>query len=96
MYENQLDLPLLHAGKVRELYAVGEGRLLMVATDKISAFDYVLDSLIPDKGMILNQLSQWWFGRLAGVVENHVISTDVPAAGRRPRGHLRAAGDDPG
>jgi phosphoribosylaminoimidazole-succinocarboxamide synthase len=84
MYENQLDLPMLHAGKVRELYAVDERLLLMVATDKISAFDYVLDSLIPDKGMILNQLSQWWFRRLAGVVENHVISTDVPApvAGR--------------
>src|SRR5215212_4956413 len=84
MYENQLDLPLLHAGKVRELYAVDKRRLLMVATDKISAFDYVLDSLIPDKGMILNQLSQWWFRRLAGVVQNHVLSTDVPSpvAGR--------------
>jgi phosphoribosylaminoimidazole-succinocarboxamide synthase len=80
MYENQLDLPLVHAGKVRELYEVGEGRLLMVATDKISAFDYVLDSLIPDKGVILNQLSQWWFRRLAGVVENHLISTEVPTA----------------
>jgi phosphoribosylaminoimidazole-succinocarboxamide synthase len=84
MYADQLDLPLVHAGKVRELYAVGAGRLLMVATDKISAFDYVLDSLIPDKGLILNQLSQWWFHQLADVVENHVISTDVPGpvAGR--------------
>src|SRR5215210_6894919 len=80
MYQDQLDLPLLHAGKVRELYALGEGRLLMVATDKISAFDYVLDSLIPDKGLILNQLSQWWFQQLADVVENHVISAEVPAA----------------
>jgi phosphoribosylaminoimidazole-succinocarboxamide synthase len=80
MYEDQLDLPLIHAGKVRELYAIDAGRLLMVATDKISAFDYVLDSLIPDKGMILNQLSVWWFGQLAELVENHVVSEDVPAA----------------
>ena len=84
MYANQLGLPLVHAGKIRELYALDDNRLLMVATDKISAFDYVLDSLIPDKGLILNQLSQWWFGELAGLVENHVLSTDVPApvAGR--------------
>jgi phosphoribosylaminoimidazole-succinocarboxamide synthase len=80
MYEDQLDLPLIHAGKVRELYAIDAGRLLMVATDKISAFDYVLDSLIPDKGMILNQLSLWWFGKVADLVENHVVSQDVPAA----------------
>ena len=80
MYEDQLDLPLIHSGKVRELYAVDDSRLLMVATDRISAFDYVLDSLIPDKGMILNQLSLWWFGRLADLVENHVVSDEVPAA----------------
>jgi phosphoribosylaminoimidazole-succinocarboxamide synthase len=84
MYETLLDLPLLHAGKVRELYALDNDRLLMVATDKISAFDYVLESLIPDKGLILNQLSQWWFHELAGLVENHVLSAEVPApvAGR--------------
>jgi phosphoribosylaminoimidazole-succinocarboxamide synthase len=80
MYESQLDLPLIHAGKVRELYAIDDSRLLMVATDKISAFDYVLGSLIPDKGMILNQLSLWWFGMLAELVENHVVSDNVPAA----------------
>jgi len=79
-----LDLPLLHAGKVRRLYdlpdADGAGRMLLVATDNISAFDYVLDSQIPDKGAILNQLSLWWFGRLG--VPNHVLSTDVPDAVR--------------
>ena len=80
MYEDQLDLPLIHAGKVRELYAIDDSRLLMVATDKISAFDYVLDSMIPDKGMILNQLSLWWFGKLADLVQNHVVSEEVPAA----------------
>ncbi len=82
MYETQLDLPLVHAGKVRELYALGEDRLLMVATDRISAFDFVLDPLIPDKGVVLTQLSQWWFQRLTDLVPNHVVSTDVPEAVR--------------
>ena len=80
VYEPQLGLPLVHAGKVRELYALPDERLLMVATDNISAFDYVLRSQIPDKGRILNSLSLWWFDRLADVVDNHVLSVDVPAA----------------
>ncbi len=84
-----LDLPLVHAGKVRRLYALpdaepvdgrGPGRLLMVATDAISAFDHVLSTPIPDKGAILTQLSLWWFDRLG--VEHHVVSTDVPDAVR--------------
>ena len=79
MYESQLDVPLVHAGKVRELYALDEDRLLMVATDRISAFDFVLESEIPDKGRVLTQLSQWWFDQLADLVPNHVLSTDVPA-----------------
>ncbi len=79
MYQDQLKLPLLHAGKIRELYAVDDDRLLMVATDKISAFDFVLEPTVPDKGAILNQLSLWWFDQLADVVDNHVLSTDVPA-----------------
>ncbi|MCW2811264.1 MAG: purC [Friedmanniella sp.] len=80
MFANQLDLPLVHAGKVRELYALGPDRLLMVATDQISAFDFVLDSPIPDKGVVLNQLSRWWFAQLGDLVDNHVLSYDVPAA----------------
>jgi len=74
----------LHSGKVRDLYQTGDGLLLMVASDRISAFDFVLPSEIPDKGRILTQLSLWWFDRLAEVAENHVVSTDVPAefAGR--------------
>ena len=52
----------------------------MVASDRISAFDHVLETPIPDKGAILTQLSLWWFERLAGLVPNHVLSTDVPAA----------------
>ena len=78
VYEPQLGLPLVHAGKVRELYALDADRLLMVATDRISAFDFVLEPTIPDKGALLTQLSQWWFGQFADLVENHVISTDVP------------------
>ena len=68
----------------------------MVATDQISAFDFVLESLIPDKGAVLTQLSQWWFGRLGDLVDNHVISTDVPEAVRGRAVDLRAAGDDSG
>ena len=80
VYAAQLEWPLIHAGKVRELYAVDDEQLLMVATDKISAFDYVLDSVIPDKGVILNQLSLWWFDQLGDLVDNHVRSTAVPPA----------------
>ncbi len=74
----------LYSGKVRELYETADGALLLVATDRISAFDYVLDTPIPDKGKILTQLSLWWFGQLAGVVPNHLVQAPVPAefAGR--------------
>jgi phosphoribosylaminoimidazole-succinocarboxamide synthase len=78
----------LHSGKVRDLYRIDsgehEGRLLMVASDRISAYDFILDSAIPDKGEILTRMSLWWFEQLAGLVGNHVVSTDVPApvAGR--------------
>lgn len=76
----ELGLPLIHAGKVRELYALPEDdRMLMVATDNISAFDWVLPSTIPDKGAILTQMSLWWFDRLRDLVPNHVLSTEVPA-----------------
>jgi phosphoribosylaminoimidazole-succinocarboxamide synthase len=79
-----LDLPLLHAGKVRRLYDWPGDRLLMVATDAISAFDHVLDTPIPGKGVVLTQLSLWWFDQLADLVPNHLVATDVPAevAGR--------------
>jgi phosphoribosylaminoimidazole-succinocarboxamide synthase len=74
----------LHSGKVRDLYVLDEGkdagRLLMVASDRISAFDFVLDSTIPGKGEILTRMSVWWFDQLAGIVPNHVVSLDVPAA----------------
>src|SRR5215470_11670449 len=68
----------LYSGKVRELYRTQDGSLLLVATDRISAFDYVLDTPIPDKGKILTQMSLWWFKMLADVVPNHVIDVQVP------------------
>ncbi len=68
----------LHSGKVRDLYELPSGDLLMVASDRISIFDFVLDTSIPDKGEILTRMSLWWFDQLADLVPNHVISTDVP------------------
>ena len=74
----------VHSGKVRDLYRLSGDRLLMVASDRISAFDFVLDSTIPDKGEVLTRMSLWWFDRLEPVVPSHVLSTDVPreVAGR--------------
>jgi len=69
---------LLHSGKVRDVYADGDD-LILVASDRVSVYDVVLPTPIPDKGKLLTQLSLWWFGQLADVVPNHVISaTDVP------------------
>jgi phosphoribosylaminoimidazole-succinocarboxamide synthase len=75
--ETSLALPLLARGKVRDTYELDGGELLMVATDRISAFDVVLPTPIPDKGRVLTQLSAFWFGRTAGIVPNHVAP--VPA-----------------
>jgi phosphoribosylaminoimidazole-succinocarboxamide synthase len=68
----------VHSGKVRDLYRTGDDRLVMVASDRISAFDYVLDSTIPDKGRILTAMTVWWFARLDTIVPNHLLSTDDP------------------
>jgi phosphoribosylaminoimidazole-succinocarboxamide synthase len=70
----------VHSGKVRDLYRLPDDTLLMVASDRISAYDFVLETPIPDKGEILTQMSLWWFDRLADLVPNHVVSTDVPGA----------------
>jgi phosphoribosylaminoimidazole-succinocarboxamide synthase len=72
----------LHSGKVRDLYRLADGHLLMVASDRISAFDFVLDSTIPDKGEILTRMSLWWFDQLADLVPHHLVSTEVPEAVR--------------
>jgi phosphoribosylaminoimidazole-succinocarboxamide synthase len=78
---------LLHSGKVRDVYADGDG-LILVASDRVSVYDVVLPTPIPDKGALLTQLSLWWFEQLADIVPNHIVSaTDVPAewAGRAVR-----------
>jgi phosphoribosylaminoimidazole-succinocarboxamide synthase len=72
----------VYSGKVRELYQDADGRLLLVASDRISAYDFVLPTTIPDKGVVLTQLSLWWFQQLADLVPNHVLSTDVPESVR--------------
>ena len=85
-----LALPLVARGKVREVYDAGAGRLLLVASDRISAYDHVLPTPIPDKGRMLTQLSVWWFDQLAPVLDafgasHHLLSAaDVPpdVAGR--------------
>ncbi len=73
LYESSLrSLPLLGRGKVRDNYAVGEDRLLIVTSDRLSAFDVVMAEPIPDKGRVLNQMALFWFERLADVVPNHL------------------------
>ena len=68
----------VHSGKVRDLYRLPDGNLLMVASDRISAYDHLLRPGIPDKGAILTRMSLWWFDLLADLVPNHVVSTQVP------------------
>ncbi|OAB36077.1 phosphoribosylaminoimidazolesuccinocarboxamide synthase [Paenibacillus glacialis] len=75
-----VNAPLLYKGKVRELYDLGE-HVLIVVTDRISAFDYVLDPPVPDKGNVLNQLSAFWFEQTAELMMNHVVHTDVDQLG---------------
>ena len=75
----ETDFPTLtrfRTGKVRDVYDLGEHLLLLVATDRISAFDYVLGSGIPDKGKVLTQLSAFWFEQLADVIPNHFVTLD--------------------
>jgi phosphoribosylaminoimidazole-succinocarboxamide synthase len=72
------DYTHIASGKVRDLYEMDDGRLLFVASDRISAYDFVLPTPIPDKGRVLTAMSIWWFEQLAGVVPNHLLSTDVP------------------
>ncbi len=83
-------LPLVRRGKVRDVFAVDDDHLLIVASDRISAFDHVLGSGIPDKGRILTQLSAFWFATLAPLTAHHLVSTDV---GDFPAAALAAAVD---
>ena len=69
-------LPLLSKGKVRDVYALGEDKLLMITTDRLSAFDVVMGEPIPEKGVVLNQMANFWFDRLASVIPNHLTGID--------------------
>jgi phosphoribosylaminoimidazole-succinocarboxamide synthase len=76
---SDLPLPLLARGKVRDVYAVGDDKLLLVASDRISAFDVVMHEPVPFKGLVLTQLSIWWFAQLEAVTAHHLISADTDA-----------------
>ena len=80
-------LPLIHRGKVRETYEVDDRHLLLVATDRLSAFDVVFDQPIPDKGAVLTRLSAWWFEQLGHLGRSHFVSADadaLPSGARSP------------
>jgi len=72
-----IDLPHLHSGKVRDIYDLGGDRLLMVASDRISAFDVVMDEPIPDKGRVLTAMTAFWFERFTDVVAGHLLTTET-------------------
>jgi phosphoribosylaminoimidazole-succinocarboxamide synthase len=77
MLASDLPLPRIGRGKVRDIYAVGDDRVLLLTTDRISAFDVVMEKTIPMKGAVLTQISAWWFSQLEGVVPHHMISADA-------------------
>src|SRR3954451_15927553 len=77
MLASDLPLPRIARGKVRDVYAVGDDRVLLLTTDRISAFDVAMAETIPMKGAVLTQISAWWFNKLEGVVPHHMISADA-------------------
>ena len=79
MAASALPLELVRRGKVRDVYAVGADRLLIVATDRVSAFDVVMAETVPYKGAVLTQLTAWWLGQLTGMVAHHLLSADADA-----------------
>jgi phosphoribosylaminoimidazole-succinocarboxamide synthase len=79
MRASDLALPRIGRGKVRDIYAIGDDRVLLLTTDRISAFDVVMAETIPMKGAVLTQISAWWFKQLDGVVPHHMISADADA-----------------
>ncbi len=83
----------LRAGKVRDLYALDDDRLLMVASDRISAFDVVLPTLVPDKGRVLTGLSRFWFRKTRHVVPDHLLTTDIGALPERLPGSMPTRAD---
>ena len=77
LYESSLkSLPLIARGKVRDIYAVGEDRMLLVASDRLSAYDVILPTPIPEKGRVLTEVANFWFAKLADIVPNHLTGID--------------------
>ncbi|HKY02916.1 MAG TPA: phosphoribosylaminoimidazolesuccinocarboxamide synthase, partial [Burkholderiales bacterium] len=76
LQSNLKSLPFLHRGKVRDLYAVGEDKLLVIQTDRLSAFDVILPQPIPAKGKVLTAMSNFWFNKLAHIIPNHMLDID--------------------
>ena len=94
--ESKVPLPLLHQGKVRDVYDAGDDRLLMVASDRVSAFDVILSQPIPRKGEVLTQITAWWLDSLRDVIDHHLLSCDpdeiadrVPSLAPEPTGPQR-------
>lgn len=81
VWQTELPLPLLNRGKVRDIYAVGDEKLLIITTDRLSAFDVVLPTPIPSKGKVLNQISLFWFSQLKHLVSNHIIASELSQMG---------------
>ena len=77
---SQLDiqsLPLLHQGKVRDIYDINQDKMMIVTTDRISAFDVIMNETIPHKGQVLNQMASFWFKKIEGIVPNHLTHEEV-------------------
>ncbi len=83
MVQSELPLTMVHQGKVRDVYDVGDDMLLIVASDRVSAFDVVLPQPIPSKGEVLTQMTAWWLAGLAGSVDHHLLSVDPDTIAQR-------------
>lgn len=93
VYETQIQsLPLVHRGKVRDIYAVGDDHLLMIATDRISAFDVILPTPVPGKGKILTQMSKFWFGYMGELISNHLAAMELDEVLTDPAEYAQAHG----
>jgi phosphoribosylaminoimidazole-succinocarboxamide synthase len=88
LFETSLDLPLIHRGKVRDIYAVGEDHMLIVTSDRLSAFDVILPDPIPGKGAVLTEVSNFWFRQTSKIIPNHL--SDIPLAEVLPDDSQRA------
>ncbi len=87
------ELKLIHKGKVRDLYAAGEKYLLIVSSDRISAFDYILPTPIPGKGAILNKISSFWFARTGNILKNHIVASGIGEIKAKLAGYDCSAAD---